>query len=366
MPWSPNVRLRPGVIGEHAVHPQHVAGFEIGPEGCDRRRYPARMLRSLLAAALSLSGLLAQRFEPAAPAFAFLQQPPKGLPRMPAPADYTPTAAMFALGEQLFHDGVLSRDRSVSCATCHPQANGFAHPDQLPRGIDGQRALRHAPALWNRGYAKAMRWDGSTPTLETFVLEPIADAREMGHSVEQALVRLNADAKWQQQFERAFAGPATPRALQRALATFVRGIVAGDAPYDRFHSGDAGAMTPLQRHGQWLFESKGGCWQCHTPPLFTDEGFHATGIGVVDGRPERGRAQATNDEGDLGRWKTPTLRGVRLTAPYMHDGSLPTLDDVVAFYTRGGNPHPQLDPRLQPLELSADEQKALVAFLASL
>jgi cytochrome c peroxidase len=324
------------------------------------------MVRWLLATALSVPGLLAQQFEPPEPAFVFLQQPPKGLPKMPAPADYTPTAAMFELGRELFHDGVLSRDRSVSCATCHPQANGFAHPDPLPPGIDGQRAVRHAAALWNRGYGKAMRWDGSTETLEAFVLEPIADAREMGHSVEQAVLRLNADAKWRQEFERAFAGPATPQTLQRALATFVRGIVAGDAPYDRFVTGEVRALTPLQRHGQWLFESKGGCWKCHPPPLFTDEGFHATGIGVVDGRPGRGRAQATNDDSDLGKWKTPTLRGVRLTAPYMHDGSLPTLEDVVAFYVRGGNRHAQLDPRLQPLDLSADEQKALVAFLASL
>ncbi len=324
------------------------------------------MRHPLLAVALLATAAAAQQAQPPAPSFAFLQDPPKGLPKMPAPPGYTPTAAMFELGQQLFHDPVLSRDRTVSCATCHPAATGFAHPDPLPPGIDGQRAARHAPALWNRGYAQVQRWDGSTPTLEAFVLEPIGDAKEMGHSVDKAVERLNADPQWQQRFASAFAGPATPEALQRSLATFVLGIVLGDAPYDRFLAGNPGAMTPQQRHGQWIFESKGGCWKCHTPPLFTDEGFHNTGIGVKDGKPETGHAKVTKDDADLGKWKTPTLRGVRLSAPYMHDGSLATLADVVAFYARGGNANEHLDGKLQKLDLSPEDQQALVAFLQSL
>jgi cytochrome c peroxidase len=116
----------------------------------------------------------------------------------------------------------------------------------------------------------------------------------------------------------------------------------------------------------WIFESKGACWRCHTPGLFTDEGFHNTGVGVHNGQPEPGRAAHSKDEQDRGRFKTPTLRGLRLTAPYMHDGSLPTLVDVVEFYDRGGNANPQLDPRLQPLHLTAAEKQQLVAFLTSL
>ena len=328
------------------------------------------MLRVLLAALLAATAAAQQaeagRFEPLPPAFANLQRPPKGLPKMPMPADYTPTEAMFDLGKRLFHDGALSRDKTVSCSTCHPAATGFAHPDPLPPGIAGQRAARHSPALWNRGYSPVQRWDGSSPTLEAFVLEPIADAREMGFSVPEALERLNADAGFREQFQKAFDGPATAAALQQALATFVRGIVAGDAPYDHFLAGNPAAMTPLQRHGQWIFESKGGCWKCHTPPLFSDEDFHNTGIGVKDGKAETGRAHATKDDNDTGKWKTPTLRGVRLTAPYMHDGSMATLADVVAFYARGGNANDHLDERLHKLELSADDQKALVAFLSSL
>jgi cytochrome c peroxidase len=337
-----------------------------------RRRHSgnsAGALFLLFAAALpaqELAPVATPQFTPVAPAFVHLQQPPKGLPPMPKPDGYEPTAAMFELGRALFHDGVLSRDGSVSCASCHRQANGFAHPDPLPPGIAGRRAARHAPALWNRGYGSRQRWDGASPTLEAFVLEPIADPREMGDSVPAAIARLNADAAWRERFAAAFAGPADATSLQRALATFVRGIVAGDAPYDRFLAGHAEALTKEQRHGQWLFESKGACWKCHPPPLFTDEAFHVTGIGLVAGTAEPGRAAVTGDAADTGKWKTPTLRGLRLSAPYMHDGSLRTLDEVVAFYTRGGNAHAQLDARMRPLDLSAAEQRALVAFLQSL
>jgi cytochrome c peroxidase len=184
--------------------------------------------------------------------------------------------------------------------------------------------------------------------------------------LDEAITRLQADARYADEFAAAFAAPPSRVTLQRALATFVRGIVRGDAPYDRFVAGDAAALTPEQRTGLWLFESKGGCWQCHTPPLFTDDGFHNTGVGVQHDRAEPGRAQVTGKAVDTGRWKTPTLRGVRLTAPFMHDGSLATLDDVVAFYARGGDSNVHLDQRLRPVDLTANERTALVAFLSSL
>ncbi|MFN9757025.1 MAG: cytochrome-c peroxidase, partial [Planctomycetota bacterium] len=303
---------------------------------------------------------------PPAPSFAFLTTPPAGLPPMPKPDGYTPTAAMFALGERLFFDPVLSRDRTVSCASCHPAATGFAHPDPLPKGIDGQLALRHAPALWNRGYGTRQRWDGASASLEAFVLEPIADARAMGFGLEAAVERRRADPHYGPAFAAAFAAPADAQGLQRALATYVRGIALGDAPYDRFLRGDADALTPQQRHGQWIFESKGGCWQCHTPPLFTDEGFHNTGVGARDGAAAPGRMAATGHADDRGRFKTPTLRGLRLSAPYMHDGSQRTLADVVAFYARGGEANAHLDPKMRKLDLSAADRAALVAFLESL
>lgn len=331
-------------------------------------------MRALLLLSLSCSPAVAQQGaapsssppEIAAPAFVYLQEPAKGLPAMPAPEGYTPTAAMFELGRRLFHDAVLSHDNSVSCATCHPQATGFASAEPLPIGIRGQRAARHAPALWNRGYGTLQRWDGGSASLEQFVLEPIGDEREMGSTVEAALTRLNADDDYRTAFRETFGGDADAAGLQRALATFVRGIVRGDAPYDRFLLGEIGAMDKEARAGQWVFESKGACWRCHTPPLFTDEQFHNTGVGVRDGKAEPGRAARTKDPADTGKWKTPTLRGLAFTAPYMHDGSLATLEDVVDFYARGGNANEHLDPHMQVRELSADDRRHLVAFLRSL
>lgn len=327
------------------------------------------MARILLSVSLLLGVAVGQSPTEApapTPSFAFLSTPPVGLPAMPLPEAYKPTEAMFDLGKKLFHDGILSKDRSVTCASCHLAKNGFAHPDPLPPGVDGQRALRHAPSLFNRGYGTLQRWDGSSKSLEAFVLEPISDPREMGLSVDDALARLQADKDYQQAFRKAFAGAPTKQAMRRSLATFVRGIVSGTAPYDRFLRGEVDAMTPEQRHGQWIFESKGGCWKCHTPPLFTDERFHNTGVGVINGKAEPGRAKATKDPADTGKWKTPTLRSIRLTAPYMHDGSQKTLEDVVAFYARGGNKNPHLDSKLKKLDLTEDDQKALVAFLKSL
>ena len=317
------------------------------------------MLRLAIAVTLSAAAAAQE------PSFDWLGQPPLGLPVMPRPDGYEPTPAMFALGQRLFHDVLLSSDRTVSCATCHPSPS-FAHPDPRPPGVGGRRAKIHAPSLFNRGYGTAQRWDGSSPTLEAFVLEPIADPDEMALPLADALSRLCDDARYQRDFRAAFGGDPDAEGLQRALATFVRGIVRGNAPYDRFLQGQREAMTPLQRTGFWIFESKGGCWKCHTPGLFTDERFHNTGIGVIAGKARPGRAAVSGDAGDTGAFKTPTLRGVALTAPYMHDGSLATLADVVAFYARGGNDNPHLDARLGPLTLSASDQQALVAFLSSL
>jgi cytochrome c peroxidase len=198
------------------------------------------------------------------------------------------------------------------------------------------------------------------------VLQPIADPNEMNLPLADALARLAGEDGYRDAFGRAFADGVSEANLRTSLAAFVRGIASGNTPYDRFLRGEIDAFTPAERAGLWVFESKGACWKCHTPPLFTDESFHNTGIGVRDGRPEPGRSAHTGDAAHAGQWKTPTLRGVRLSAPFMHDGSLASLEDVVAFYARGGTPNPQLDARMQPLQLSAEDQANLIAFLKSL
>ena len=154
--------------------------------------------------------------------------------------------------------------------------------------------------------------------------------------------------------------------VARALATFVRRLVVGDSPVDRFRTGEVTALSTLERTGMWIWESKGGCWRCHAGPNFSDEKFHNTGVGTVDGEPEVGRFAVTGNDAERGAFKTPTLRALALTAPYMHDGSLATLEEVVEFYRGGGGDNPHLDRRIAPLRLSDEEATALVAFLQAL
>jgi cytochrome c peroxidase len=187
----------------------------------------------------------------------------------------------------------------------------------------------------------------------------------MGSSVADAVARLKADAAYRDQFAAAFDDGATPTNLGKALASFERVLLRGDSPIDKFRErGNREAMTDAERHGLWLYESKGQCWRCHSGRTFTDEGFHNTGVSW--GGDDLGRFKVTKRDEDRGKYKTPTLRGVKLTGPYMHDGSLKTLDDVVEFYNKGGGANPHLDPAIKPLGLSKQELADLAAFLKAL
>jgi cytochrome c peroxidase len=327
-----------------------------GPAGGTRAGRIASMLRAALVLIALGSSVSAQP-----PSFARLLDPGPAFP--PMAIDPPPGEAAFHLGARLFEDGILSRDRSISCRSCHDPAHGFAHPDPFPAGVGGRRARRHAPTLVNRGFGKSQRWDGSVSSLEAFVVQPIEDPQEMDLPLAEALDRLRTDEAWRQGFEGAFGRGPDRDTLALALATFVRGIVAEEGPYDRFIRGYVPALDREAVTGLWIFESKGRCWQCHPPPFFTDESFHNTGVGVLEGRAEPGREEATGEPRDRGRFKTPTLRGIRRTAPYMHDGSLPTLEAVIDFYDRGGTPNPALSPRMQPIGLDASEKARLLAFL---
>jgi cytochrome c peroxidase len=253
----------------------------------------------------------------------------------------------------------------VSCATCHPPDHAFASPEKLPRGVGGRTCARNAPTLFNRALGAAQFFDGRAATLEAQVVMPIENHDEMATTVDEVIQRLARSEEYRALFAAAGAAEPDRATLAAALAEFVRRLIAGDSPIDRFRAAQ-GDLTAVERHGLWLFESKAHCWRCHAGPNFSDEQFHATGIGVVDGVAEPGRAAITHDESDRGRFKTPTLRMVARTAPYMHDGSLATLSDVVRYYQRGGNANDHLDPIVQPLELSDDDVAALVAFLEAL
>jgi cytochrome c peroxidase len=292
---------------------------------------------------------------------------PLGLGPRPTAPDNPLTAARVALGRRLFFDPILSADHTVACASCHRPDHGFASAEARPRGVGGRTAARRAPTLFNRAYGTAFFWDGRAASLEEQALEPIANPLEMASSVADAVARLRADAGYRARFTAAFDDGVTAANLGRALAGFERVLLRGDSPVDRFRQrGERGAMTPAERHGLWLYESKGQCWRCHSGPNFTDEGFHNTGVSWGRSPDDLGRLAVTKREADRGRYKTPTLRGVGLTAPYMHDGSLKSLDDVLEFYNRGGGANPNLDAAVRPLNLSKDDLRDLAAFLKAL
>ena len=301
------------------------------------------------------------------PAKLLLDEMPLGLGERPESKDNPLTEARVQLGRRLFFDPILSADNSVACASCHQPEHGFASANGRARGIRGQAIDRRAPSLFNRAFGKAFFWDGRAGSLEEQALMPIADSREMGSNVADAVKRLQNHENYRDAFAVTFGDGVTAANLGKALASFERVLLRGDSRVDRFRQkGEHEALSPEERHGLWLYESKAQCWRCHSGRNFTDEDFHNTGVSWGHEPLDLGRYKVTKNEDDRGKFKTPTLRGVVLTGPYMHDGSLKSLDEVVEFYKRGGVDNPGRDSKIGPLNLSADEVRALVAFLKSL
>jgi cytochrome c peroxidase len=270
---------------------------------------------------------------------------------MPVPDDNSITREKVELGRRLFQDRRLSRDGRVACVSCHDSRRAFSSPQAQAIGVFNRKGRRNAPALINRAWGRAFFWDGRVATLEEQVLKPIQDPNEMDLTLAEAERRLGLDAT----------------TISRALASYVRSVLSGDAPYDRFINGDRGALSQEQQRGLQIFRGKGNCTACHVGPTFSDEQLHNTGVAWHAGVfTDSGRFDVTNRPEDRGAFKTPTLREVARTSPYMHDGSLRTLDEVVNFYSDGGRRNPAQDPEIRPLRLTPAEKQALVAFLKSL
>ncbi|MCP5371759.1 MAG: methylamine utilization protein MauG [Hyphomicrobiales bacterium] len=341
-------------------------------------------------------------------ALARLQDPPLGLPMVvPQPADNRATAARIALGRKLFFDRRLSHNATMSCAMCHVPEQGFAQNElATPVGVEGRTVRRNAPTVLNAAYQVRLFHDAREDTLELQILGPLLARNEMANpSAGHVLATIRAQDDYDGLFEAAFGEPVSLRNLGRAIAAWERTLLSGDSPFDRWrYGGRRDAVDAGVKRGFDLFRGKGGCTACHfvggDDAMFTDHSLHNTGVGyradVLDRRAagpvpvqiapgvvvsldraavdavgapppkDLGRMEITNDPDDLYAFKTPGLRDVALTAPYMHDGSLATLAAVVDFYDRGGIPNPNLDPVLQPLHLTAAEKADLVAFLRSL
>lgn len=298
-----------------------------------------------------------------------------GLNEAYAPAPNT--RYLTLLGQKLFYDRRLSRTGMTACATCHDPNYAFAQPARVSRSDNGQLGVRNAPSLINAGFLPVLMWDGRFRTLEQQATSPFLRG-EMGIDVREAERRLNFDAEYLHLFQAALNSQPSASGMAIALAAYQRTLISEANRFDRFISNDrATYFTDLELNGFRLFENKAGCNICHQfQPLgnnragirlFTDFGFHNLGIGYMAGRfADTGRYRTTGDESDLGAFRTPSLRNVAVTAPYMHDGSLATLEEVIDFYDAGGRPNPNLSPLIRPLFLSPYEKAALAAFLRTL
>jgi len=270
---------------------------------------------------------------------------------MPVPEDNPITTERVERGRELFFDTRLSRDGTVACASCHAPDRAFSDGRPVAIGVYNRLGRRSAPALINRGYGRAFFWDGRAATLEEQVLQPIQDRNEMDMTLPEVSARVGLPIE----------------EVSRSLASFVRSLLFGDSPFDRFINGDRLALTTEQQEGLQLFRGKANCTACHVGPTFSDERFHNTGVAWREGRlSDEGRFGVTGKPEDRGAFKTPTLREIARTAPYMHDGTLGTLRDVVDYYDAGGNRNPGLDTEVRPLRLTGTEKAALISFLESL
>ena len=345
-----------------------------------------------------LWGCRRDKEEPVPPAPASAGTPytlviPSNLPPMDIPADNKLTVEGIALGRFLFYEKRLSGDNGMSCATCHAPALAFTDGKPVSKGIDSIAGTRSTMPLINLGYARFFFWDGRAATLEQQILQPVSNPIEMHEAWPNAMAKLQADAVYPELFNRAFGTSHIDSLLAaKAIAQFVRTLVSGNSPFDKFRRGE-GFISPDAQVGFDLFKKEGGaigenipvagstpvigqggadCFHCHTEAagLFTDEQFHNNGLDTIF--PDLGRAGVTGDPADLAKFKTPTLRNIMATAPYMHDGRFATIDQVLDHYNEGGHASTTVDPFMKftspdmTLGLTPTKRAQVKAFLNSL
>lgn len=291
---------------------------------------------------------------------------PPGFPAPVFPSGNELTPARWALGKRLFYDPVLSRDSMVSCASCHHASNAFSDTMAFSPGVADRPGARNSPTLANIGYHPYFTREGGVPTLEMQILVPIQEHNEFDFNILLIAERLKRDTAYVRMSREAYDREPDAFVITRSIACFERTLVSGQSRYDAyFFQGKNEALSATEKRGMDLFFSeRTNCMQCHTGFNFTNYAFENNGL-YAD-YPDPGRFRLTELESDRARFKVPTLRNVAVTAPYMHDGSLPTLETVVEHYNSGGQPHPNKSSLVRPLGLSAGEKADLLAFLQSL
>jgi cytochrome c peroxidase len=274
----------------------------------------------------------------------------------------------IALGKLLYFDKRISKDGTLACASCHNPFHGFADPERTSAGVVGKPGTRNSPTVINRLFSADQFWDGRAKDLEAQAHGPITNPIEMAMGSEaEAVERVRAVKGYAPLFAKAFGDDAIDMdRITKAIAAYERTVVSGDSPYDRYQAGDKDALSPAAVRGMALFNGKANCVRCHAGFNFTDENYNNLGVGMDRPKPDLGRYEVTKKDEDRGKFKTPTLRNVTETAPYMHDGSEATLAQVIDLYDRGGVKNPNLSKEMKPLGLSAAEKRELLAFLTSL
>jgi cytochrome c peroxidase len=286
-------------------------------------------------------------------------------PEMKFPLDNPANPDAAKLGERLFFDPILSIDSTISCASCHKPEMGFATNDAVTPGVDGALGKRNSPSLMNVGFQPYFMREGGVPSLEMQVLVPLGDETEMAHNVVDAVRRLNRNTSYRNEFLGVYGDTASPYLLVRALANFERTLIDFSSAFDSYINGEGSSLSAEAVKGGQLFYGKANCVECHSGVLLTDFSFANNGSAILDSS-DYGRELLTNESDDRYVFKTPSLRFVKQTAPYMHDGSVSTLAAVIDQYNSGGVSHSFTDPRIQPLDLSTAERNQLLAFLEAL
>jgi cytochrome c peroxidase len=303
-------------------------------------------------------------------------QSPLGLPPVPVPANNPPTADAIALGRRLYYDTRLSGDNTVACANCHNPATYFTDGRSVSLGVGGKTGTRNAPTVLNAAFQPVQFWDGRATSLEDQAGGPIQNPVEMNQPHDVMVAKIGKLTDYQSAFDKVFGpGPITVVKVEKAIASFERTLLSGNSPFDRYqYGGDKKAISDAAIRGLAIFrdKTKGNCVSCHTIEdkfaLFSDGKFHNIGVGIDPNGDlkDQGRFDETHLDADRGAFRTPTLRNISKTGPYMHDGSAKTLKAVVDFYVGGGTSNPHLDKEIKELKLKGPERADLVAFLESL
>jgi|TARA_B110000238_G_scaffold201213_1_gene256297 cytochrome c peroxidase len=301
---------------------------------------------------------------------AYVINTPFGFPDMQIPIDNPMTQEGVELGEKLFNDPILSKDNSLSCTGCHIQINSFANTNQYNFGIDNILGFRNASAIINVGWNSSFNWDGSVSTLEDQAFEPVTNEIEMHDTWENVESKLNSDANYYLLFKQAFnIDYIDSMHIVKAIAQYERSLISVDSKYDKWRNGNE-QLTLSELNGYAIFNTeKGDCFHCHGTEMFMDNLFHNNGLDAGN-FSDLGLGNITNNSNDNAKFKTPTLRNVEFTGPYMHDGRFSSLEEVVDHYNSGGNYSTTIDPLMKKvgigLQLTNNEKQDLVNFLKTL